>query len=373
MKKLYNVIFPIWIILLVPPIVLIVIPSNFIIDSLVLIIGFKILKLTKWFNKYKKSILRIWIVGFIVDIFGSLLLLATQFFGENEYLYQTLVYPLAWNPFESIMALLYALIVVMACGVLIYVINYKFSFNKADLDNRSKKIISLLLGIVTSPYLFLVPTEYIYNANNNYVSLNKYQNSYIGDNSTVGNIINNIYSGNYMENFSLDTNELPYGVTINYKEGDYVDVYKHLEQDALILFKLVQNIDYVEFKINDKIYSFDNDYVKAIYENINEVELDDIYSRYKRSDFLKFTYLGHASEYDLFDTSTTCGIDKTEIYSDDNYIYLIECADINALYLVNNDTKIKLKTALEKNKVIIDDVFKTNVKITKQNKNEMDT
>ena len=51
MKKLYNVIFPIWLILIVPPIVLLTLPSNFIIDSLVLTLGLKLLKLTDWFEK----------------------------------------------------------------------------------------------------------------------------------------------------------------------------------------------------------------------------------------------------------------------------------------------------------------------------------
>lgn len=370
MKKLYNVIFPIWLILMVPPVVLFVIPSNFIIDSFVLIIGFKILKLTGWFTKYKNSILKVWIVGFIVDIFGSLLLLITQFVSVNEYLYQNLVYPLIWNPFESVIAFIYVLLVVIICGILIYIVNYKFSFNKTDLDNRSKKTISLLLGIITVPYLFFFPTAYIYN--NAYDYLEKYQDTYIGDNSAIGNIINNIYSGEYMDTFSLDTDEIPYGVTINYKEGSYGEIYKNLEEDAAILFKLVKNINYVEFKINDKAYRFDNDYIENIYENIKELEMNDIYSRYDSEYFSKFTYLGHLSIYDLFDTSTTCGLDKNEIYSDDVYIYLIECSDIEALYLVNDDTKIKLKTALEKNQINIDDVFKTNVKISKQIKNEIE-
>ena len=160
MKKLYNVIFPIWLILIVPPIALVTIPSNFIIDSIVLIFGFKVLKITNFFSKYKKSILKVWIFGFIVDIFGSLLLFATQFMGDNEYLYENLVYPLVWNPFESLIAILYILVVVIICGILIYLINYKFSFKKTNLDNKSKKVISLLLGIITAPYLFFLTTSY---------------------------------------------------------------------------------------------------------------------------------------------------------------------------------------------------------------------
>lgn len=367
MKKLYNVIFPIWLILVVPPVILITLPSNFIIDSIVLIIGFWILKLTNWFDNYKKSILKIWIIGFIVDVLGSILLLVTQFINSGT-LYDKLVYPLMWNPFENIIAFLYVLIVTIICGALIFIINYKFSFKKTDLDDKSKKTISLLLGIVTAPYLFFFPTEYLYKDNTN--DLNKYQDSYIGDNSAVGNIIANIYSGEYMDTFDLDTKELPYGVTINYKKDTYDVNYKNLESDALIMFKLINNIDYVEFKLSDQTYIFDKEYIENIYKNIHEIALNDIYSRYETEYFTKFTYLGHIDEYEVFDTSTTCGFDKKQIYSDSDYHYYIECSDIDALYLINGNIKKKVKTALEKNEINIETLFKTNLKISKETINE---
>jgi len=368
MKRLYNVIFPIWLILIIPPIILITLPSNFIIDSLVLILGLKLVKTTNLFNKYKISILKVWIFGFIVDVMGSLLLLLTQFMGNNECLYEKLIYPIVWNPFESIIAFLYVLIVVMICGVLIYLINYKFSFNKTDLDNKSKKTISLLLGVVTAPYLFFLPTSYLYRSN--ITTLEDYQDSYISDNSAVGNIINKIYSGDYLEEFSLDIEE-PYGVIINYKEDIYGDIYRYLEEDALILFKLIKNIDYVKFNIDNKTYEFNSQYINNIYENIKEIELDDITLRYKSDYFSDFTYLGHIDKYDIFDTSTICSNDKNIIYSDTNYNYYVRCSSIENLYLVNEETKIKLTTALGKNIINIDNLFNTNLKISKENINEI--
>lgn len=371
MKKMYNIIFPIWLILIIPPIVLLVIPSNFIIDSIVLILGFKMLKLTNWFDKYKKSIIKVWIIGFVVDIIGSLLLLLTQFMGSSGYLYENLVYPLVWNPFESFLAVIYVLIVVSICGLLIYIINYRFSFKKTDLDDKNKKTISLLLAIITAPYLFFLPTSYVYTKQTN--DLNKYQDSNVGDNSAVGNIISDTNSGKYMESFSLNTDSEPYGVTINYKEDTYIDIYKYLEQDALILFKLINNIDYVKFNINNKDYTFDFEYIEKIYENLDEIELKDIKSRYDNEYFSKFTYLGHVHQYDLFDVSTTCGIDPNEIYRDDKYIYIVECSDIDALYLIDSNTKIKLVTALQKKQINIEDLFKTNLKISKEDKSEINS
>jgi len=369
MKKLYNVIFPIWLILIIPPIVLLVIPSNFIIDSLVLLIGFKMLNITNWFDKYKKSIIKVWGFGFVVDILGSLLLLVTQFMGTDGYLYENLVYPLVWNPFKSVIAVLYVLVVVVICGLLIYIINYEFSFKKTDLDNKGKRTISILLACITAPYLFFFPTSYLYERKTN--NLDDYQNSYIGDNSAIGNIISDIYSGDYMESFSLNSEEIPYGVTITYKVDLYGDIYQYLEQDASILFKLVTNVDYVEFKVNSNSYMFDKKYVDSLYDNIKELEIEDIYSRYDHEYFEKFTYLGHIDNYDIFDTSTTCGIDKNIIYTDSEYNYYIECSDIDAIYLVNGNIKKKVKTALEQNEINVQTLFQTNLKISKEDINEI--
>ena len=55
-KKLYNIIFPIWILFIVPPVILLVLPSNFIIDSLVLIVALKIFKISNIKEIYKKPI-----------------------------------------------------------------------------------------------------------------------------------------------------------------------------------------------------------------------------------------------------------------------------------------------------------------------------
>ena len=45
--KLYNVLFPFWILLLFPQVWLIVVPGNFIIDSLVFLVSMLILKITE--------------------------------------------------------------------------------------------------------------------------------------------------------------------------------------------------------------------------------------------------------------------------------------------------------------------------------------
>ncbi len=160
--KLYNIVFPIWLMILIPPIILLVIPTNFIIDSLVLLLGFKILNITEKLSNYKKCILKVWAFGFLADIIGSLLLFVTQIAGNIHFIYDNLTSPLAWNPFNNPLALIYAAIVIIICGFLIYLFNYHFTFKKTTFDNKQKRNLSILLAVITAPYLFLLPTSLFY-------------------------------------------------------------------------------------------------------------------------------------------------------------------------------------------------------------------
>lgn len=356
MRKLYNVIFPIWLILILPPIVLLVIPSNYIIDSLVLIIGLKLLKQTNWFNIYKKTILKIWIIGFIVDIFGSLLLLGTQFIIDNNFLYANLVYPLAWNPFMKPLSFIYCLLTIVLCGFFIYVINYKFTFKTTNLDKKNKKFLSLLLGLLTAPYLFFIPTSFIYNNIND--SLEKYQNTSINDKKEIKKILLKL-NGDY-KSFNIKNNKL----IINYKNNEELK-FEQFEENALILFNLIQDISYLEIKA-DKTYKFDIQYINNIYKNIKDTSLTQIRQRYESEYFEKFIYLGHIDKYDLFNASTSCDKDKKELYADEKNKYYVECSDIDALYLVNSESKLKLKSALEQKKFNVEELFETDLKITKE-------
>lgn len=148
MKKeisLYNVIFPFWMLILFPQVWLIVLPGNFIIDSIVLIVTMFILKLENKKQWYKEHIVKIFGIGMLSDIIGSayMLLMITVFqVGRmGDELYLTL-------PALAISA------------VLIFVLNYFITFKKSDKETR--KLFSLVFAIVTAPYTFLIPTSWMY-------------------------------------------------------------------------------------------------------------------------------------------------------------------------------------------------------------------
>ena len=148
MKKdvtLYNVLFPLWMLLLFPELWLIVLPGNFIIDSLVLIISMLIMKMPDKKEFYKKNILKIYGFGLLADAAGSVYMLIMMIgfelgrMGDEWYI--------------TVPALLIS-------AVLIFVCNYFITFRNCDVKERFK--LALVFAVVTAPYTFLVPSGWLY-------------------------------------------------------------------------------------------------------------------------------------------------------------------------------------------------------------------
>jgi len=88
-------------------------------------------------------------------------------------------------------------------------------------------------------------------------SLLEHRNRYIGNASNVGNLLNKLPYGKNKEGIELDTDKEPYGITINYRledikasdEDTMKNVEPTLQDNALILFSLIENVDTVKFNI----------------------------------------------------------------------------------------------------------------------------
>ena len=144
-NKLYNVLFPIWLLLIFPAVWLIVIPGNFIIDSLVLIISMYLLKMHSKKIFYKRHILKIFIFGLLADVIGSAFLFLMCYVVElgtvGDELYLTIPG-------------------VLMSALMIFLFNYFFTFRKISKKNRI--LFSLIFAVVTAPYTFLIPTSWLY-------------------------------------------------------------------------------------------------------------------------------------------------------------------------------------------------------------------
>lgn len=149
--KLYNVMFPIWFLFVFPTVWLIIIPANFIVDSLVLLITLKCLHYSNPFEILKKKIWPIWIFGFIADIIGALLVIGL-YMGLVE-IYPSLGSDLIFFPGTCLVAIPG----VALAGILIYFLNKKFSFRRTSLDKVQIHKICLMLACFTAPYTMLIP------------------------------------------------------------------------------------------------------------------------------------------------------------------------------------------------------------------------
>ena len=143
--KLYNVLFPFWMMLLFPQLWLIVLPGNFIIDSIVLVASMYCLKIQNKKEFYKNKILQIFGFGILSDVVGSaymlIMMIGLQVGRMGDEWYLTVP----------------ALIISAVC---IFILNYFVTFKKCDKHLRLK--LALIFAIVTAPYTFLVPSSWIY-------------------------------------------------------------------------------------------------------------------------------------------------------------------------------------------------------------------
>ena len=142
--RLNNVLFPFWMLMLFPVMWIIVLPGNFLIDSIVLLISMKILKISEKKKVYKRSILKIFFIGIVSDIVGSAYMLALilmEIGSMGDEIYITLP-------------------AVFISAILIFVLNYYVTFKK--FEKKTRLWMALIFALVTAPYTFMVPSSLLY-------------------------------------------------------------------------------------------------------------------------------------------------------------------------------------------------------------------
>lgn len=160
MKKetLYNMILPVWLLIFLPQLWLVTIPINFIIDSLVLGGSLTVLKICDRKKTFLKCIFRVWICGFLADFVGAFVMIMGTYFlfsSENSVVGEALM----WNPFNNTIAVLWTTFSIIIAGIFIYFFDKTLALKKADISEKEKTKISMILAIVTTPYLMFFPTE----------------------------------------------------------------------------------------------------------------------------------------------------------------------------------------------------------------------
>ncbi|MGE4353580.1 MAG: hypothetical protein AB7D36_05800 [Oscillospiraceae bacterium] len=165
-EKLYNMIFPVWLLWLIPITWIVVLPANFLLDLAVILSTMKYLKITEIKQKSKSVIFKTWILGFIADFIGTFFMLSVSLidsklsldtaFGKWWYYNMNAV---TYSPLDNIYSILWTAICVVITALFIYLLNYKICFKKLEIEDALKKKLALSLAIFTAPYLFFLPTS----------------------------------------------------------------------------------------------------------------------------------------------------------------------------------------------------------------------
>lgn len=161
--RLYNVIFPIWMMFLFPQVWLIALPGNLVIDVLVLAVTLRALKHPQPWAVVKQLWWKFWLLGFLSDFVGVAALLPTLFAGTLlqeipalEWLYDQIA-PVMHNPFLSPVAFLWTLAAVGLAGYCIYRFDKRAMRACTLLSEVEQHKIALSMAIVTAPWLFFIP------------------------------------------------------------------------------------------------------------------------------------------------------------------------------------------------------------------------
>ena len=143
--KLYNLIFPVWLLFIFPIAWLVIVPANFIVDSLVLLLGMKKINIIDKKGFYKKHIFKVFIFGILADIIGALYMFIMMFVFETAQRGDELSLTIPG---------------VLISFIMIFVFNYFITFKKLERKERFK--LALIIAIITAPYTFLTPIDWYY-------------------------------------------------------------------------------------------------------------------------------------------------------------------------------------------------------------------
>ncbi|CAM3643130.1 DUF4825 domain-containing protein [Marinicrinis lubricantis] len=105
----------------------------------------------------------------------------------------------------------------------------------------------------------------------------QYKNSYVGDSSAVGNIVKQLAHSEELNQISLETQNEPYGITLEYKDIDAERLDDEMQETVIanstFLFALIKNVDWIIFKFPDQEFSVTKEKVEDWYNtNLDAID-----------------------------------------------------------------------------------------------------
>lgn len=153
--------FPIWMLFLVPVVWLIVLPVNLLIDAVVVWIALSVLRVSEKKKVLKSVIHDVLAFGFGADFIGAICMLGITLMPiHGDWWVKKVVYPINYNPFQSIVGFVVTGLCVGVSGYCIYRFNDRAIAKSTDLSETERKKVCLSLAIATAPYFFYLPADW---------------------------------------------------------------------------------------------------------------------------------------------------------------------------------------------------------------------
>lgn len=165
--RIYDMIFPIWLILFFPPIIFISLSVNYIIDSIVVIgcffaYGISSKQKVSPMTFYRNSIVKVWLLGFSADIIGAAILFIIGILGNSFGVPNDVSTGICFDPFSHAATVIIVTLAMLVSGLFIFLLNYNITFKKQIEENKLRFRIALTIAIITIPWTFLLPTKWFY-------------------------------------------------------------------------------------------------------------------------------------------------------------------------------------------------------------------
>ena len=151
-------------------------------------------------------------------------------------------------------------------------------------QNKSNKtiIVALIILIISMTFIFIMDKtkQTDTSEETNADKLYAHKSEYIGDSSNISGLLNLLPYSEYKTSIELSTSDKPYGLKAIYNIGDSAvnisDLKNQFYNNALIVFSLIENVDYIDFELIDddsaepEIHHYDR-------KEIQDSHIDNLY------------------------------------------------------------------------------------------------
>lgn len=107
----------------------------------------------------------------------------------------------------------------------------------------------------------------------------KFKNNYVGNNSNVGNLLQNLPLSEYGFVFEIDSEK--YGIVVDYNTTDWYKnenlyIEKSLIYNSVSIFLLIDNVEYIKYNFSGSSYTITRDQIEKNYANYAQIKKDNI-------------------------------------------------------------------------------------------------